>query len=136
MKSLFRGLICLSLAVTAAGAQDKKAAGAPPLIDRVLDECWKEMGARARGSGTDEFAMVQWLSEAMRREGLVWEHGPNVSCGPNSADSHYEPEADRSKELRRGDFVLIDLWGKLDEPGACYSDIEPPPHFHSVPVQV
>ena len=36
MKSLFRGLICLSLAVTAAGAQDKKAAGAPPLIDREL----------------------------------------------------------------------------------------------------
>ena len=35
--------------------------------------------ARAQGIGTDEFAMVNWLSEAMRREGLVWEHGPNVS---------------------------------------------------------
>jgi Xaa-Pro aminopeptidase len=104
-------------------AQIRSHFAAQERIDRVLDECWKEMGARARGSGTDEFAMVQWLSEAMRREGLVWEHGPNVSCGPNSADSHYEPEADRSKELRRGDFVLIDLWGKLDEPGACYYDI-------------
>ena len=92
-------------------------------IDRVLGECWKQMGVRARGSGTDEFAMVQWLGEAMRREGLVWEHGPNVSCGPNSADSHYEPTQENSAAIRKGDFVLIDLWGKLDQPGACYYDI-------------
>src|ERR1035437_8517161 len=92
-------------------------------IDRVLEECWKQMGARARSTDTDEFAMVQWLSEAMRREGLVWEHGPNVSCGPNSADSHYEPTAENSAAIRRGDFVLIDVWGKLPEPGAVYYDI-------------
>src|ERR1035437_3636326 len=92
-------------------------------IDRVLNECWKEMGARARGSGTDEFAMVQWLSEAMRREGLVWEHGPNVSCRPNSADSHYEPTAENSAAICRGYFVLMDVWGKLREPGAVYYDI-------------
>ena len=49
------------------------------------------MGRRVRGAGTDEFAMVEWLSAAMRRDGIVWEHGPNVSVGPNSADSHYEP---------------------------------------------
>jgi len=36
MKSFFRVLMCLSLVVTAAGAQDKKAAGPPPLIDRGL----------------------------------------------------------------------------------------------------
>jgi Xaa-Pro dipeptidase len=92
-------------------------------IDRVLEAGWKQMGAGARGAGTNEFAMVQWLSEGMRREGLVWEHGPNVSCGPNSADSHYEPTAENSTAIRRGDFVLIDIWGKLDQPGAVYYDI-------------
>ena len=104
-------------------AQIRSHFAAQERIDRVLNECWKEMGARARGSGTDEFAMVQWLSEAMRREGLVWEHGPNVSCRPNSADSHYEPTQVNSAAIRKGDFVLIDLWGKLDQPGACYYDI-------------
>ena len=29
----------------------------------------------------------------MAREDLIWDHGPNVSAGPNSADSHYEPTA-------------------------------------------
>jgi Xaa-Pro aminopeptidase len=92
-------------------------------LDRILAEGWKQMGTGARGQGTDEFAMVQWLSEAMRREGLVWEHGPNVSCGANSADSHYEPAAESSRPIRRGDFVLIDIWAKLDQPAACYYDI-------------
>jgi Xaa-Pro aminopeptidase len=52
---------------------------AQPKIDRILAEAWKEIGTQARGGGTNEFAIVQWLSEAMRREGLIWEHGPNVS---------------------------------------------------------
>src|SRR5580692_12146075 len=49
-------------------------------IDRILAEVWREMSGRLRphagGAGSlTEFEMVQWLSEAMRREGLVWENG-------------------------------------------------------------
>jgi Xaa-Pro dipeptidase len=92
-------------------------------IDAILAAGWKEIGDRVRSAGTDEFAMVEYLQEAMRREGLVWEHGPNVGAGANSADSHYEPERGRSKAIGRGDFVLIDIWGKVDEPGSCFYDI-------------
>jgi Xaa-Pro dipeptidase len=92
-------------------------------IDAILDGAWREIGRRVRGSGTTEFAMVEYLQDAMRREGLVWEHGPNVSAGPNSADSHYEPSATNSRQISDGDFVLIDIWGKLDEPGSIYYDI-------------
>ena len=67
--------------------------------------------------------MVNWIAEAFRRESLVWEHGPNVSCGPNSADSHYEPTAASTRPIRPGDFVLIDLWAKLPQPNAVYYDI-------------
>jgi Xaa-Pro aminopeptidase len=92
-------------------------------IDRILAAAWVEIGALARSGGTDEHSIVQWLSEAMRREGMVWEHGPNVSCGPNAADSHYEPTPERSSPIRSGDFVLIDIWGKLASTGAVYYDI-------------
>jgi Xaa-Pro dipeptidase len=92
-------------------------------IDAILESGWTALGDKVRGSGTDEFAMVEYLQEAMRREGLVWEHGPNVSVGANSADSHYEPERGRSKAIRRGDFVLIDIWAKEDRPGSCFYDI-------------
>jgi Xaa-Pro aminopeptidase len=97
-------------------------------IDNILAEGWLEMGRRLRppagGTGTvTEFEMVQWLSEAMRREGLVWENGPNVSANANSSDSHYEPTAERTSPIAEGDFVLIDIWGKLDKPGSIFYDI-------------
>lgn len=85
-------------------------------LDRVLSGTWARIGELCRsGSGTDEFSMVQFLLEGMRREGLWTDHGPNVSAGPNSADSHYEPTRTSSRPIRSGDFVLIDCWAKLGD---------------------
>jgi Xaa-Pro aminopeptidase len=99
-------------------------------IDRILEEGWKEMGRRLRPpSGSRRHAaltesdLVQWLSKAMRREGLIWENGPNVSVNANSSDSHYEPTAEHCAPIREGDFVLIDIWGRLNETGSIFYDI-------------
>ncbi len=93
-------------------------------IDAILGAGWKEIGSRVRSGGTDEYAIVQYLREAMRGEGLIWEHGPNVSAGPNSADSHYEPTVASSRTIGKGDFVLIDIWAKLaNQPEAVWYDI-------------
>jgi Xaa-Pro aminopeptidase len=97
-------------------------------IDGILAEAWLEIGRRLRPPAghtgeLSEYEMVLWLSEAMRREGLVWENGPNVSANANSADSHYEPTAERSSPIREGDFVLIDIWGRLDKPASVFYDI-------------
>jgi Xaa-Pro aminopeptidase len=97
-------------------------------IDAILAEGWREMGRRLRpGAGgvgrVTEFEMVEWLSEAMRREGLVWENGPNVSANANCSDSHYEPTAERTSPICEGDFVLIDIWGRLEKPGSVFYDI-------------
>lgn len=97
-------------------------------IDAILAEGWKEIGRRLRpGAGKQgkytEFDHVQWLSEAMRREGLVWENGPNVSVNANSSDSHYEPTAEKSSPICEGDFLLIDIWGRLEKPGSVFYDI-------------
>ncbi len=93
-------------------------------IDELLEAAWKEIGTRAQSGGTTEYAIVQYLQEGLSRAGLVWEHGPNVSAGPNSADSHYEPTAANSRTIRTGDFVLIDIWGKLaHDPTAVWYDI-------------
>jgi Xaa-Pro aminopeptidase len=97
-------------------------------IDEIVAEGWKEIGRRLRPSGGGEGALteydhVQWLSEAMRRAGLVWENGPDVSVNANSSDSHYEPTAANSAPIREGDFVLIDIWARLAKPGSIYYDI-------------
>jgi Xaa-Pro dipeptidase len=97
-------------------------------IDAILAEGFREIGRRAREAGgargpATEYDIVQWLSEAMRRENLVWENGPNVSINENSADSHYEPTAEGARKINYGDFVLIDIWGRKNRPGTCFYDI-------------
>lgn len=88
-------------------------------LDPILEAGWKEMGRRVRAAktpgegGADEFSMVEFLAAAIEREGMVTEHGPNVSVGPNSADSHYEPSRASSRMIQKGDFVLIDIWAKM-----------------------
>lgn len=97
-------------------------------IDEILEEGWKEMGRRLRpanGSAgrVTEFDMVQWLSEGMRRNNLVWENGPNVGVNANCSDSHYEPTAEHTAEIKEGDFLLIDIWGRVDSADSIYYDI-------------
>jgi Xaa-Pro dipeptidase len=97
-------------------------------VDGILSEGFKELGRRLRPTTgqpgqVTEYDIVVWLQEAMRREGLVWEHGPNVSVNKNSSDGHYEPTADKSDAIRERDFLLIDIWGRRDIPGSCYYDI-------------
>ena len=86
-------------------------------LDRVLRTGFNHIGERcAAGVGTHEYEMVEFLLKGMEREGLWTDHGPNVSCGPNSADSHYDPTAASSRPIRSGDFLLIDIWAKLADP--------------------
>ena len=93
-------------------------------IDNILAEGWQEIGRRVRsGNPVTEFDMVQWFAEAMRRDNLTWENGPNVSVNANCSDSHYEPSAERSSPIGEGDFLLIDIWGRKNEPGTVFYDI-------------
>jgi Xaa-Pro aminopeptidase len=97
-------------------------------IDTILAEGWQKIGRSLRPSKgkkgkLTEFQMVEWLSSAMRNEGLVWENGPNVSANANSSDSHYEPTAESSSPIREGDFVLIDIWGRVEKPDSVFYDI-------------
>jgi Xaa-Pro dipeptidase len=109
-------------------AQIASHAVAQQAIDEILEECWKEIGRRLRPATgrhgkVTEFDMVQWLSEGMRRSNLVWENGPNVSVNANCSDSHYEPTAEHTADIKEGDFLLIDIWGRLDNADAIFYDI-------------
>ncbi len=93
-------------------------------IDNILGEGWREIGRRVRsGNPVNEFDIMQWLAEAMHRDNLTWENGPNVSVNANSSDSHYEPTPERSSPIKDGDFLLIDIWGKKNEPDTTFYDI-------------
>jgi Xaa-Pro aminopeptidase len=93
-------------------------------VDAITQAAFAEIGRRVANGGTDEYAIQQFIREAFRREGLTpGEDLPIVGVNANSGNPHYEPNAQRSSPIRRGDFVLLDIWAKLDRPEAVYYDI-------------
>ena len=88
-------------------------------IDEIVSEVWKYIAAGSRS----EYHVMVWLREAMRRAGIADGYGPNVSVNENSSDSHYEPTAASSRQIKQGDFLLIDIWGRMDRPESCFYDI-------------
>jgi len=92
-------------------------------IDAITAEAFKEIGRRVRNGGTDEADMQKWFMEAFARENLVTDDPPIVAVNGNSGNPHYEPHPGKSSPIREGDFVLLDVWGKKNTPGAVYYDI-------------
>jgi Xaa-Pro aminopeptidase len=93
-------------------------------VDAILAAGWRHIGESVRGGrAVGEIDVVNFFLSAFEREGLFTDHGPNCSVGPNSADSHYEPTRESSRLIRSGDFVLIDIWAKLNSPSAIWYDI-------------
>ncbi|MDP2362074.1 MAG: M24 family metallopeptidase [bacterium] len=72
------------------------------------------------GHPLDECGLQAFIKERFLAAGLVWDHDPIVAGGRHSADPHHEP-AGRSP-IERERVLLIDLWAKLDRPGAVYAD--------------
>ena len=54
---------------------------------------------------------------------MVSKDPPIVAVNANSAMPHYEPTHERHSPINKDDFVLIDLWAKLDRADSVYADI-------------
>jgi Xaa-Pro dipeptidase len=91
---------------------------------RVKDRAFDAM-ARRTGEGvpTTEYDIQQLMAGYFREEGLVSDSEPNVSAAENAGNPHYLPTAKRARPVGRDELVLLDLWGKLDRPGAVFADI-------------
>lgn len=71
------------------------------------------------GSPTKEGALSDWIRAELRGAGLVEQVDCIVAIGPRAADSHYQPVG-AGETIRRGDLLLIDLWGAF--PGSVPAD--------------
>jgi Xaa-Pro aminopeptidase len=92
-------------------------------IASVARDAFTTIGERVRdGKAVTEYDMMQWILERFGRAGLFTDHGPNVSAGPNAADPHYEPTKAKSRAIKKGDVVLIDLWATEKHGQHPYAD--------------
>jgi Xaa-Pro aminopeptidase len=93
-------------------------------IHRIIQESFAEIARRIKaGQPTTEYDIQQFMVRRYEELGLTSDNDPpNVSAGANSANPHYQPDERVNSPIRRGDFVLFDVWAKLKRPGSIYAD--------------
>jgi len=92
-------------------------------VDEARRAAFWLIGERVRsGAGVGEFEVKEYILGRFAEAGLITDHGPIVAVNENASNPHYEPERERSREIRQGDLVLIDLWAKLEGPEGVYYD--------------
>ena len=74
-------------------------------------------------SGPTEHDVAQYVRMRLGEEGLVAPDGPVVAVNEHASDPHFEPTAEASSAIGEGDWVLIDLWGRLPDEAAVFADI-------------
>jgi Xaa-Pro aminopeptidase len=91
---------------------------------RVKDRAYEAVARRLRDNvATTEYDIQQLMAGWFRDEALISDADPNVSAAENSGNPHYLPTEGLHRVIRKDEIVLLDLWGKLDRPGAVYADI-------------
>jgi Xaa-Pro dipeptidase len=97
---------------------------AAQLLGILVQETFRELARRVEERGAvTEWEMQQFVLGWYRVHGMVTDHPPIVACGPNTADPHYWPTPERHAWIRPGDYVLLDVWARLDGPETIYADI-------------
>ncbi len=91
---------------------------------RIKDKAFEEVTRRLReGVATTEYDIQQKMVGWFTDEGLVAESAPCVSAQENAGNPHYLATAAEHRIIRPNELVLLDLWGKLRQPGSVYADI-------------
>ncbi len=93
-------------------------------VDEILQEAFKRIRSKIDSKGeAQEFEIAQFILKRFEEREMLTADGPIVGVNANSGNPHYAPSAESSQPIRDGDFVLIDLWAKLDKPHSVYYDI-------------
>ena len=79
--------------------------------------------AMCAGNGITEYDVQQAMLRIFEGGGVLADEGPVAAVNKNTANPHYMPMRDRSLPIGVNDFVLLDVWGKMNKPGAVYFDI-------------
>jgi Xaa-Pro dipeptidase len=107
---------------TAEQLESHRAAGR--IIDRITHAAFEEAARAVKAGETiTEYRLQQWIVSQFHANGLIADSPPIVAVGAHSGNPHYEPLEDGSSAVRKGDFLLLDIWAKRNVPNSVYYDI-------------
>lgn len=97
---------------------------AAQFLEEIADQAWDfiRQSLHAQCSIT-EYDVQQFLLNQMKEGGFITADPPICAVNQHSADPHYSPEAKTSTVIRKGDFILLDIWCKQNRTQAVYADM-------------
>jgi len=97
---------------------------AADVLDTSVNRAWRWIASHLKDGATiTEYDVQQFLLEEFEKHGCVSQDPPICAVNAHSADPHYSPSDKRGEIIKKGDFILIDLWCKRKLPQAVYADI-------------
>lgn len=104
--------------------QEKSHFQAAQVLDETAANAWAFISDHLKAGKTiTEYDVQQYMMKEVDKKGCTHEGHFFCSVNEHSADGHYTPQKKGSSEIKKGDFVLIDLWCKLKKSGSVYADI-------------
>ena len=97
----------------------RAAQGLREVLQATFQEVTTKVGA---GQEPTEHAIQQYMMEQFRARQLFAEP-PIVAVNAHAGNPHYEPRAQGSAPIRRGDLLLLDLWCREEKEGSIWADI-------------
>jgi len=88
--------------------------------DRAFDTV---RAALQKGKRITEYDLQQQMVKWFEDEGLTSDSAPDVALGSNPGNPHSLPLREKSAVIVPDQVLLLDLWGKVREPGAVFADI-------------
>ncbi|MFA6457255.1 MAG: M24 family metallopeptidase [Bacteroidota bacterium] len=93
------------------------------ILLRTVDKAFAFIGEQLRGGKTvTEYDVQKLIMDEFERNNLTTYAPANCSVNGNGANPHYDPSAEQSAVIKKGDYILIDWWAKKKKPGAVYAD--------------
>ena len=99
---------------------------ASEILNRTVKSAFDYIGCEissSQGWGPTEFEIAEFIRAKFEKEDLYTPDGPVVAVNAHAADPHFEPTVDNSCKIKSGDWILIDLWGRLNGDRTVCSDI-------------
>jgi Xaa-Pro aminopeptidase len=93
-------------------------------VGRIKDEGFAFMRSRlAAGTRVTERDVQLHILDLFKKAGLETPDGPIVGVNEHGADPHFEVSATSSAEIKKGDWILVDLWARRPGDQHVFSDI-------------
>jgi Xaa-Pro aminopeptidase len=100
--------------------RDHRRTGA--LLHGIMAAAFQHAREGARTTPRTEMDLQRWIVERLDQAGLHAADPPTVAVNEHSGDPHFTNTPAEDRPIRRGDFLLLDAWGKGHHPGAVYAD--------------